>query len=337
MGKKRSKKKGYKPPPDPRTLPFLQEMFPNIEKDIVEIVFEQNEHDEEKTMQILTEMSSNDGSNPYEGILDDDSDLDEAVGNFGIELGADSSNAIINSSKKHSPPKDDYFISTDDNYTPPSSSKITPNSTNKRHSPQKPTPIPFTYEHPTNTITSTASTSTTTSFSSSSSSSSTPPLRTSSSRMASSTTGESGEFLSSMFPELDPTMVSLLYEENGNDVGKTVESLLSIVFMNHSSGNGEDDDDDEEAEALDEVESEALAEVAESEDGEEEDYEGESDEILEEEKEGSESEEYEHDYGEPEEVEEDDEGSSEENHIQFDGQFKVIPLSNHLVLFAHIC
>ena len=44
-------------------------------------------------------------------------------------------------------------------------------------------------------------------------------------------------------------MVALLYDENGNDVGKTVESLLSIVFMNYSgesSGAASDEEEEDE-------------------------------------------------------------------------------------------
>lgn len=309
MGKKRSKKKGTKPP-DPRTLPFLQEMFPNIEKDIVEIVYEQNEYDEEKTMQLLTEMSSDDGSKLYDEFLDENNSLDDAVDSFSnIELGSSSnqhnSNGFYTHSPTHSPPKIEPFISTYDTSSFSSKSNA---KNNKRLSAQKPSaPIPYDDTFLT-TIKPTSSSS----------------IR--SPKMASSTTGEAGQFLSSMFPELDPTMVSLLYEENGSDVGKTVESLLSIVFMNHSGAANED-----EAEALDEVESEALAEVAdEAEDGEYHDFEGESDEALDEEKGGDSDEAFESEEVEIEEdgeyMEEDEEGGEEENSCQlhFDtGDFKV--------------
>lgn len=40
-------------------------------------------------------------------------------------------------------------------------------------------------------------------------------------------------------------MVELVYEENGNDVGKTVESLLSIVFMNHTTPANEEEEEEE--------------------------------------------------------------------------------------------
>jgi hypothetical protein len=56
-GKRNPKKKDEK---DERTLPFLQEMFANIEKDIVEDIYEQNAYDQEKTIQQLEELSLND-------------------------------------------------------------------------------------------------------------------------------------------------------------------------------------------------------------------------------------------------------------------------------------
>ena len=61
MGKTKNKKRNSAKKKDERTLPFLQEMFSNIEKEIVEDIYEQNAYDQEKTIQQLEELSLNDG------------------------------------------------------------------------------------------------------------------------------------------------------------------------------------------------------------------------------------------------------------------------------------
>lgn len=297
MGKKRAKKKGgAAKPPDPRTLPFLQDMFPNLGKDIVEIIFEQNEYDEEKTMQQLSEISDDPEHRPeFVG----DGDLDESLEAFNdLDVGKasdfdfDAPTHTDTFSSTYST-KEEPFISTHEphyDFSTPSYGQAPTSSQSK--SEKSSVPISF----PSHTTPFFNTTSNTTIQSNSTSSQSTNSMAT----------GESGAFLSSMFPELDPTMVSLLYEENGSDVGKTVESLLSIVFMNHSGTNNEEEE--EEADELDEIESDALAEVADSE--EEVRYEGETESDTE----GKSSEEIEVD-----EEDEEDEDDSEENEGEWKG------------------
>eukprot|EP00026_Physarum_polycephalum_P002879 Phypoly_transcript_02888.p1 GENE.Phypoly_transcript_02888~~Phypoly_transcript_02888.p1 ORF type:complete len:815 (+),score=218.80 Phypoly_transcript_02888:68-2512(+) len=319
MGKKKGKQKSKASaakPKDGRTLPFLQDMFPNVEKDIVSIIFEQNEYDEEKTIQQLEELSLNDGSKPA-AFLYDEEDVLVGVETSEIDV-ADSMPSLPSTpskttattptankqtpNKRQTPPKSSPFISTyEDDISSFESTSNFPFSLA-----QLPATTTSSYSTPiTSTSTTTSSTSTYTSTPtptiSTKASATTPPTMRSTKTTTSFTTptttstsstnhsqipsyesGDSKHFLASMFPELDSTMVALLYDENGNDVGKTVESLLSIVFMNHSSGGaGEVDEDEAEAEENDSEENSGNGNGGEAEEANDDDYDDVTDEDLE--------------------------------------------------------
>lgn len=271
MGKKKStkKSKAVPKPKDGATLPILQEMFPNIEKDIVSIIFEQNEYDEDKTIQQLEELSLNDGK-PAPLLYDELLDGVENVCLDKLIAGNTEVNTTPNKSTKRQTPQ---FIPTNNEFdtgyntsnmpyyelstsrkTPQSNSQnnihnntqnntqnnVQNNSQSNSKNNSRVSPIPFSFQD----VPAYTTTSTTYATPKTPSSPTTKPFNISSFDNMEDA-GDSKHFLASMFPELDSTMVALLYEENGNDVGKTVESLLSIVFMNHSGGSSEEDEGDE--------------------------------------------------------------------------------------------